>query len=165
MRRQATIGEAEYDVYTDDLMEFPTDCIVAALSEIASRPRREGETAFPEIAIIVAVTKEIRAARSRARSENDSAREWEERRARAERERQEDMADPEQWEKTIADTAERLKMDRRPVEIDISPNMVECPHCFKELPISSNLRFFTSDELRQYADGLDEAKERKRLGL
>lgn len=85
----------------------------------------------------------------------------EEYRAQCIREREEDMANPEEWNKTIAEAAERLKMDRKPLEIDTAPQMLACPHCSKELPLASNLRFFTSEQLRDYADALEAAKALK----
>lgn len=89
----------------------------------------------------------------------------EEYKANAVRELEEDRANPEALEKEIAAAAARLGMDRKKPEIDTTPKMMTCPHCDKELPVNLNIRFWTSDELRQYADALDKAKEIKRLGM
>jgi hypothetical protein len=37
-----------------------------------------------------------------------------------------------------------------------APVMLACPHCSAELPVTQNIRFWTSEELRSHADTLDE---------
>lgn len=53
MRRQANIGEAEYEVFSDDLQQFDIQDIFNALDRIGAQPRGEYGMAFPESAIIV----------------------------------------------------------------------------------------------------------------
>lgn len=165
VRRQATIAEPEYDVFSSDLMDFELQDIHVALSRIASVPRRDGETAFPEIAT---VTLAVRAATSERKASERIERERraeEEYNANAARQLAEDRANPEALEREIAAIAERLNMDRKKPEISTEPQMMTCPHCSKDLPVNVNIRFWTSGELRRYADVLDEAKERKHLDL
>ncbi|WP_348269723.1 hypothetical protein P8936_16370 [Edaphobacter paludis] len=45
----------------------------------------------------------------------------------------------------------------QPKELVIpDPVMLSCPHCSAELPVTQNIRFWTSSELRAHADTLDE---------
>ncbi len=43
----------------------------------------------------------------------------------------------------------------KPKEIDTTPVMLACPHCSQELPVGPNIRFWTPEELRSYADVLE----------
>lgn len=49
---------------------------------------------------------------------------------------------------------ERFGMER-PKVIDTTPVMMSCPHCSQELPVAPNIRFWTVEELRGYADVLE----------
>jgi len=50
IRRQAKLAMADYLVLAEDLAKFSIVDIAAGLEDLAKYPRREGETAFPEIA-------------------------------------------------------------------------------------------------------------------
>lgn len=64
IRRQAKVGEMEFAVFSEDLMGYETEVIAEALNQLCSKPRAEGETAFPELATILdAVRGVIRARR------------------------------------------------------------------------------------------------------
>jgi len=50
IRRQAKLDTADYLVLAEDLAKFSIEDIAAGLEDLAKYPRKEGETAFPEIA-------------------------------------------------------------------------------------------------------------------
>lgn len=56
---------------------------------------------------------------------------------------------------------EKLDMNKPFKEIDLAPVAVCCPHCEKQLPLARNMRFMSSQELREYADALDAAQALK----
>lgn len=49
IRRQAKQDTADYLVLADDLLRFDLRDIAAGLDDIGKAPRRDGETAFPEL--------------------------------------------------------------------------------------------------------------------
>lgn len=154
VRRQAQIGEAEYDIYSASLLSYSLTDIEMALNLLSSKPRAEGQTAFPEEIVILEAVRGIARTRRAAEEEATKAKEWEAYKARVEAERQELMSNPEEWNKTLNDAAERLGMGRKKV-IDTTPVMQTCPHCSRELPVAPNLRFWRVLELREYADLLE----------
>lgn len=143
-------------------MQFTAEDVFTALDKIGSRPRKEGETAFPEIAAIIAETRGIQVLRVRYMENAERDKSWEEYKAKAKREMDEDKADPVEWQAKIDAASQRLGMERKPKELDLAPKMQTCPWCTEELPIAANFRFWTTDEMRKYADELDAAKDRKR---
>lgn len=161
MRRQATIGEAEYEFFSDDLLEYAIDDIHAGLNAIGAVARREGETAFPEIGFIVSEVRSYQVKRLRYKRDTERIKADEEYKAKAIRELREDQMNPAEWQRQIDAVAERLQMDRKPKEIDTAPRMMTCPHCSHDLPVAGNIRFWTTDELRKYADELDMARAQK----
>jgi hypothetical protein len=63
------------------------------------------------------------------------------------------FSDPELQEKT-AELAKKFSIEK-PKEIDTTPVMMNCPHCSQELPVGPNIRFWTPEELRSYANVLE----------
>jgi hypothetical protein len=49
IRRQAKLDKQDYDVFAEDLVHFQIQDIEAGLDDLAKFPRRDGETAFPEL--------------------------------------------------------------------------------------------------------------------
>lgn len=65
--RQAPVNSATLELYAQKLTQFPFESVNVAIGKIALEPRREGETAFPELATVLArVEVEELAARCRA---------------------------------------------------------------------------------------------------
>lgn len=119
-------------------------------------PRREGETAFPDIArILEAVRAVIRA--SRPSVEQAAASRWLE---YIDKCKAEGIEKPD--EETLAKINglnSRFNLEK-PQELIIGPPaMVECPHCGGTLPLAKNLRFFSSLELRMLADLVEKSEQ------
>lgn len=65
----------------------------------------------------------------------------------------------EEFAEAIKPLEEKFNMSRaKKHEIDTTPVMLACPHCEKELPVNVNIRFWTPQELRNYADTLEEVQ-------
>ena len=155
IRRQAKLTDQDYQVFASDLEHFDLIDLETAMLGIAKKPRGEGETAFPEIqAIVEAAQKASRDRRIAAARECKMADEAAERRRM--------ITHPEEFETTDDIKALAAKLEAKigfeqPKEIVITePVMLACPHCSADLPVSPNIRFWTSDELRAHADTLDE---------
>jgi hypothetical protein len=125
------------------------------MESLSSRRRSEGETAFPEIAVIVeevmATARGRRAAEERERRMSDEA---------AERRRRETY--PEDYIATdeIKAMAERIgrKCGMGYRSEAQEPVKVLCPHCSAELPVAPNIRLWEPEELRLQADMLEEIR-------
>lgn len=79
IRRQAQIGEAEFAVYSEDLMSYELDDIAGVLDELGKSVREEGETAFPSIGTILKKVRRIVAMRKQdeqRRKEKDEQESW-----------------------------------------------------------------------------------------
>lgn len=126
----------------------------AMLDKLGLTRRAEGEAALPDVGDLIERTKECRRTRIIAEREAEDARTWEEYKARCERERLEDKDDPDFVARLDA-AAAKLGMDRKPNVIDTTPITMLCPHCSQELPVAPNIRFWTVQELRAYADVLE----------
>lgn len=90
VRRHAKLDEADYSVLADDLAKYELGDIGGGLDDIAKYPRREGETAFPELPRLKRAIVERKLVREAAEIKAQEAREFEERKAIWEREREED---------------------------------------------------------------------------
>lgn len=119
-----------------------------ALVQIASVPRRDGETAFPEVAAILDAVRGV--IRSRKAAENDGGVRWAK---YVEQCKSEGIEQPDaEMLARIESLNDRFNLER-PKEITIDPPaLVECPHCKETLPLARNLRFFSASELRDLAD-------------
>ena len=77
-RRQAVVTDATFTIYAQDLLSSPLTDTEKALEEIGMNPRRDGETAFPDIGTIrevVVRTGYERRLRERAAEETRNAEE------------------------------------------------------------------------------------------
>ncbi len=162
-RRQAQVNPSTLLTFADDLSSYQLSDIEKALLQLASVPRREGETAFPEVATIFeAVRGVIRERRAVERVEAERMRQ-ESYRAAALREMEEDKANPEEWQAQLTAAAEKLDLERKPKVIDTAPVMQECPQCHQELPVAPNIRFWSPEELRALADVMEANQEIARV--
>lgn len=149
-RRQAQVNGSTLATFAEDLEHFSLTDIVTGLNAISSRRRAEGETAFPEIQAIVeeaqAASRNRRIAEARKRKMADEA---------AESRRM--VEHPEDFETTddIKALADKLAAKigfEQPKEIVIPPPvMLACPQCNFELPVAANMRFWSSEEIFEYA--------------
>ena len=101
--------------------------------------------------------------RERRRLEREDAeRRWhEDYRAKAMAEMEEDKADPEAWQAELNAAAERLGIGRKPKAVE---KVIECcPSCGTELPIPANLRFWSPQEMRDFADVMEANAEIARV--
>jgi hypothetical protein len=153
VRRQAKLDTEDYLVFAKDLEAYEITDLEAAMKVLYSKPRAEGETAFPELAAIEEAVRSVIRARRPSPDQEREKRE-EEYRLKAIREMEEDKADPVAWQKQIDAAAEQLGIGRKKI-IDTTPVIMSCPHCFGELPVAPNIRFWTISELRAYADVLE----------
>jgi hypothetical protein len=152
VRRQAKLAPADYLVFAEDLMDFEMMDIQSGLESLSSRPRNEGETAFPEVAVMVAEVQAAgrirRIAEVRERRLADEAREAARRRTHPE---EFEPIGPKDLE-AMAAKLPNFDYERPKVKVIPEPKMEVCPHCFGVLPVASNMRFWTSKEIREYAD-------------
>lgn len=49
VKRQAKLDKQDYDIYAEELVRFDLGDIDAACIDLAKYPRKDGETAFPEL--------------------------------------------------------------------------------------------------------------------
>lgn len=146
-------------MFASDLEKYEIMDLEAATKAIAQRPRAEGETAFPEIATIIAEVKlaarDRRIAAERERKMADEAAELRRRRTHPE----DFIAD-----KEIAEMEARLRekyQARFGVERENflpEPKMLCCPECSAELPVPQNIRFWEPSGLREHADRIEELR-------
>jgi hypothetical protein len=140
-------------------MDFEMMDIQSGLESLSSRPRNEGETAFPESAAmkdeVQAAGRNRRTAEARERRLADEAREAVRRRTHPE---EFDPIGPKDLE-AMAAKLPNFSYERPKAKVVPKPKMEVCPHCSGVLPVASNMRFWTSKEIREYAD-LKEELER-----
>ena len=127
--------------------------------KIASVPRREGETAFPEVATLLEAIRAVVRERRRVEREQAEKRWHEDYRAKAMVELEEDKLDAAAWQAQLQAAAEKLGMDRKPKVINTTPVMECCPNCGAELPIAPNIRFWSVQEMRAFADVMEANQE------
>lgn len=98
-------------------MEFPLEDIAVSLDSIAKTPRREGETAFPEIAVLIGSVKSV--GRDKRIAENK-----ERLRLSDSEERQHRIDHPEEYfpiSELVGEAAKKLALDKEsPVREDSS---------------------------------------------
>jgi hypothetical protein len=75
VRRQAKLAQDDYLVLAEDLSKFDLDDVEGGLDDIAKYPRREGETAFPELARLKQAVIERKLLREADEIRADEARE------------------------------------------------------------------------------------------
>jgi hypothetical protein len=84
IRRQAKLDTADYLVLAEDLVKFELDDIAGGLDDLAKYARRQGETSFPELAILKAAIVDRRLVREAAAERRREAEEAAYRRAHPE---------------------------------------------------------------------------------
>jgi hypothetical protein len=122
---------------------------------LSSRPRAEGETAFPEVATIIAEIRGIVSGRRALEIEAEKRQREEDYKAKALREMEEDKADPAAWQAQIAAAAEKLGIGCKRV-INMAHTELVCPRCNFAHSVAGNIRFWTPEELRKHAETLEE---------
>ena|ERR1700735_683986 len=75
IRRQAKLDVQDYLLFASDLEKYELTDLEAAVKIICSKPRAEGETAFPEIAVIEEAVRGVIRAR-RPSVEQEAAAKW-----------------------------------------------------------------------------------------
>ena len=152
LRRQAAVNPETLALFAADLEHLELADLESALKELSLRPRRDGETAFPDLATVLEAVRYVRAERSSRRAlEKEN-----ERIAHFHAHPEFYEADEEIKEKFHA-LAEKMDMPKtKPIIPD--PVMVCCPHCHGMLPLAKNLRFWSPQELRNYAGVLEEVQ-------
>jgi hypothetical protein len=63
IRRQSKLDKEDYKVYASDLERHELNDIDKALQNLVRHPRVPGESAFPEVAVIVEAVKAVKRAR------------------------------------------------------------------------------------------------------
>jgi hypothetical protein len=150
VRRQAKLATEDYLVFAEDLMPYELTDIQSGLESLSSRPRNEGETAFPESAAVIAEVKY-------ARRDRKAAEERERRIADEAAERRRRETHPEEYiaSDEIKEMAARIGakcgMGYRKEVVSPEPKMESCPHCSGLLPVTTNIRFWSAKELYEFA--------------
>ena len=75
VRRQAKLDTEDYLVFAADLESYEIADIEAAMKALYSKPRAEGETAFPDVATILEAVRGVIRAR-RPSAEQEAADKW-----------------------------------------------------------------------------------------
>lgn len=147
--RQAHVTPETMYAYSKGLASFELDDVREAITRIGYRPRRDGETAFPDFGAIVA---EVRAAREdRRRFATIDA-------INAEaRKRQEQPENYTSWNEIMTSPEGKAIMHRHNRHKDqpapeTEMSQVCCPACDAVIPVMAGVRLMTSAELRQFAD-------------
>jgi len=148
IRRQAKLDKEDYLVFASDLEKYELADIEAGIAALP--PKRDGQTAFPDVDTILEAVRGV--IRSRKSVKDSAAAKWS---AYVERCKDEGTIDPDQdILERISAINEKFGLQKRKV-IDTTYVQMKCPHCDTELAVAQNIRFWTSDDLRKYADTLD----------
>lgn len=114
IRRQAKLDAADYLVLAEDLEKFDLRDIGGGLADIAKIPRREGETAFPEIGRMKQAIVERKLDREADEIRQMECEQWEALKEQCERERLEDIGKPRtEQEKRLDAMLAAAKVGRR----------------------------------------------------
>lgn len=141
-------------------MGYELTDIQSGLELLSSRPRSEGETAFPEIATIVdSVKLAARERRIAGQRELRIAEEAAEARRRRLHPEEYEPIGPADLEAMAAKLGDKFKFERPKAKVIPEPKIENCPHCSKPLPVVGNIRFWTAKEIYEYA-ALKEESER-----
>jgi hypothetical protein len=151
IRRQAKLDTEDYLVFATDLESCDLTVIETALNLLSSKPRAEGQTAFPDVATILEAVRGVIRAR-RPTVEQEAADRWLRYIAAA---KAEGVTEPDREILGQIETLNGKYNLTKPKVIDTTPVMQACPHCSQELPVGPNIRFWTPEELRAYADVLE----------
>ncbi len=149
-RRQAQVNPSTLLTFADDLSCYSLGDIEAALVQIASVPRRDGETAFPEVATIFEAIRGVRRGKA-----DSKAIEQENKRVAHYKANPDMYVSATEFAELVKPLNEKFGMEK-PKVINTTPVEMLCPHCSQALPVAPNIRFWTPQELRTYADLVDE---------
>lgn len=136
-------------IYAQDLSSYDIGAITEALELIGKESPQDFKQIWPAVGTIQEAIRGVIRLRGDRRSidaENERVAHF--------------KANPEMYE-TPAEVAEMAKKINerfgfeRPKVIDTTPVMQACPHCSQELPVGPNIRFWTPEELRSYANVLE----------
>jgi hypothetical protein len=147
IRRQAAINTETLLVYADDLKHLDLPAIEEGLRVLSLTPRAEGETAFPDIGTVLqAVRRIINPRYQRIALDEINAR-------ALHREANPEMYITDDETKAMVDrlaAKHGMRATKKPEVRDYKEEL--CPHCHKHLPVATNIRFWSSQELRDLAD-------------
>jgi hypothetical protein len=130
------------------------------LKELSLRPRRDGETAFPDLATVLEAVRGVVRLRGDRRAIDAENKRFAHFKAHPELY----VADDEIKDR-LNKLAERMNWDK-PREIDTTPNLVCCPKCSFEMPVAQNLYLWDSKKIYEYAamkEELERIADRNRL--
>jgi hypothetical protein len=153
-RRQAQVNPSTLLTFADDLSSYQLSDIDQALMRIASVPRRDGETAFPEVATILEAVRGV--IRARKAIENDEGVRWAK---YVERCKAEGTVEPD------AETLEKIEALNekfsltKPKEIVTVNAEIICPRCQFAQAVSANFRNWTADEILDYGAVVKELEQ------
>lgn len=156
LRRGAPQNAASLFIYAQDLSTFELDVIAAVLEKFGAEVPEEYKPAWPAVGIFSEMIRSYLRSRRATAAAKEKAAADEVYRAKAQREMEEDKANPAEWEAKINAAADRLKLGRKKEVVLPQYDEVRCPHCAEVLPLSTNMRLFSREEVRQLADTLDE---------
>jgi hypothetical protein len=153
-RRQAQVTPGTLLTFSKDLAVYSLSDIDQALMRIASVPRREGETAFPEVATILEAVRGV--IRARKVPEPTSGERWA-------------AHVDEYWKNPPAplDAELQAKVDAmnekfsltKPKEIITVNAEIVCPRCQFAQAVSANFRNWTADEILEYGAVVKELEQ------
>lgn len=149
MRRQAKLDKEDYLIFAGDLEKYELADIEAGINALP--PKRDGQTAFPDVDTILEAVRGV--IRARKAVEDDPGRKWSK---YVEQCQSEAIFEP---DAEALDLISRLNEKfglERPREIETKHFILCCPKCSFEMPVAGNIRCWTSDELRAHAATLDE---------
>lgn len=146
------MDKEDYQVYANDLEKYDLLDIEAGINALP--PKRDGQTAFPDTDTILEAIRGVIRERRVVEASSERDRIWEQRVKYCQEHPEEREMNAE-----VLNQVERLNAKfgfDKPKEVELPhPVMMACPHCSAELPVAQNIRFWTSEDLRNHADILD----------
>lgn len=142
------MDKEDYLVFASDLEKYELADIEAGIAAIP--PKRDGQTAFPDVDTILEAVRGV--IRSRKSVEDSSGAQW---LRYVERCKAEGREEPDPIAQQAVDRMNEKFGLQKPKVIETTYVQMKCPHCDSELAVASNIRFWTSDDLRKHADTLD----------
>lgn len=141
-----------------DLSNFDLDDVAAVLDIFGRAVPEEYKPLWPAVGVFLAEVETLVRRRRHLEAESARTKDREEKEASIRRENEELHANPEELERVIAAAADKVSFLGRKKIIDTTPQMVTCPHCSKELPVAQNIRFWSPEELQDYAEILKQVR-------
>jgi hypothetical protein len=151
LRRGAATNPETLAIYAQDLSSYDIDDVAAVLDDMGKEAPQDYKQLWPAIGTMLeAIRGRIRARRPTV--EQEAADRWLRYIAAA---KAEGTSEPDGEMLRRIESLNGKHNLTKPRVIDTTPVMQACPHCSQELPVSPNIRFWTVDELRSYADALE----------